>query len=562
MNKTTGDSMISLQRIHTSLVLVVILLAVAFSGSASAEPYAGDMLRSPYGGQIRALVIGIDAYQHVRQLKGATADAQDIDASLKKAGVRDVTTLLDAAADRSSVLAAIYGLLQRTGPRDVVIISLAGHGAREPDRVGGAHEDGLEDVFLLAGFEDTPAGSQERILGAEFNHFIKQFEERGAHVLFVADTCYGGGMTRSIDPRWQQMSFRHVPSYRLSEDTLKPVATTQDETANQFDFQHTAFLAAVDDKTMAPEVEIPGIAGLRGALSYAVAREIEDSANNRGPDKTTLKDLFSNVRQIVYQLSNERQNIIATASADESPNTPVFERVRSINVVSSPPSSARSDGSSGGTQQLAEERPIKIAPLNGNKDDLLRLKPLQAEFKVVAPVDYPDLTWDSASHDVLAWGDVVAYGVEPADLPNVIDRTKAVRDLKSIADKTPQPIKVSPDDGLHRDSAVVQIEVSHVAGRALILFDIEGDGSVELLYPVGADPHVIKTADYVFPVRVKKPFGSDQLVAVTSDEPMPALEQALEKLDKRRAALEAVEMLKRSLPADARIGSAGLFTAP
>jgi len=538
---------------------MAVIASIMIAGSAFGQSDQTEILHSPYGGQIRALVIGIDAYQHVRQLKGATADAQDIGTSLKRSGVRDVTTLLDGAADRTSVLSAIYELLQRTGSGDLIIISLAGHGAQEPEQESGGHNEGVENVFLLAGFEDSAEGSQQRILGAEFNHFIKQFEEKGAHILFVADTCYGGGMTRGIDPRWENMSFRHVPSYRLSDDALKPVATVRDESATPFDFKHTVFLAAVDDKTMAPEIEIPGIPGFRGALSYAIAREIEGDSNTRGvDDKTTLRDLFGSVRQIVYQLSDERQNIVATASPDESPTTVVFQHVRSINVASSSvdaPAPASAPAS-------ADERPIKIAALDGNSRDLAQLKPQQAPFKVVRPLDYPDLTWDPASHDVLAWGDVVAYAVDPGDLPSVIDRTKAVRDLKMMADKTPQPIKVTPDDSLHHNSAVVHIEVSGVAGRALLLFDIAGDGSVELLYPVGADPHVIRTADYVFPVRVQKPFGSDQLVAVTSPDPIPALEQALQKLDKRKASVELVSMLKRYLPADARIGSAGLFTAP
>ena len=142
------------------------------------------------------MVIGIDAYRHVRPLKGAVADARDIENSLRRTGVQDVTALIDAKADRSSILSSIDRLLERTGPRDLVILSLAGHGAQEPERVKGTQPDGVENVFLLPGFEDTAAGSRERILGAEFNHFIKQFELRGAHVLFVADTCFGGGMTR------------------------------------------------------------------------------------------------------------------------------------------------------------------------------------------------------------------------------------------------------------------------------------------------------------------------------------------------------------------------------
>ena len=53
--------------------------------------------------------------------------------------------------------------------------------------------------FSLPGFQVSPAGSLERIFGSEFNHLIKQIELRGARVLFVADTCYGGGMVREVD---------------------------------------------------------------------------------------------------------------------------------------------------------------------------------------------------------------------------------------------------------------------------------------------------------------------------------------------------------------------------
>ena len=111
-----------------------------------------------------------------------------------------------------------------------------------------------------------------------------------------------------------------MPSYRLSADLLEPVTTTSDEFMTELDFNRTAFLAAVDRKTKAPEVQIPGITGLRGALSYAVARAIEGNADIRGDGKTTVRELFGTVRQVVYQLSNERQNIVTTASPSQDPS--------------------------------------------------------------------------------------------------------------------------------------------------------------------------------------------------------------------------------------------------
>jgi hypothetical protein len=525
--------------------------------TASALCDEGLQLRSPNGGVVRALVIGIDAYVHVRPLKGAVADALDIESALRQTGVQDVTALIDAMADRSSILSSINRLVARTGPRDLVILSLAGHGAQEPERVRGSQPDGVENVFLLPGFENTAAGSQERVLGAEFNHFIKQFEAKGAHVLFVADTCFGGGMTRDVDPRAEEMSFRQVPSYRLTADLLQPITTTSDALMTELDFDRTVFLAAVDRKTKAPEVQIPGIAGLRGALSYAVARAIEGNADTRGDGNTTLREFFGNVRQVVYQLSNQRQNIVATASPSQDPQTDVvFQLSRSVSIRPQP---APADP---GAQAARSDRPIKIASLDGKTTYFSGLTPREAAFEVVQPIEHPDLIWDPVSHDVLSWGDVVASGIDPADLPSVIDRATAIRELKRIATKEPQAITVGPDDSLHHKASLVHVDMTDVAGRALILFNIAGDGTVQMLYPVGSDPAVVRTAEFSFPVRVREPFGSDQLIAVTSQQRMTALEQAVKGLDRRRSSVQMINMIKRYAPGDARIGSAGLFTAP
>ena len=43
---------------------------------------------------------------------------------------------------------------------------------------------------------------------------------------------------------------------------------------------------------------------------------------------------------------------------------------------------------------------------------------------------------------------------------------------------------------------------------------------------------------------------------------MTQLEQALLQLNRRRAAGQMMKMVQRYAPPDARIGSAGLFTAP
>ena len=549
-------------------------------------------LSNPDGGEVRALVIGIDDYQHVRKLKGATADAHDIDSSLRTMGVRDVTALINDHAERSNVLREISALVERTKTNDIVFLSIAGHGAQEPERIKGSQPDGMEDVFLLPGFEATPSGSQQRILGSEFNHFIKQFELRGAKVIFVADTCHGGGMVRDIDPRAAAMSFRQIPSYTLLVDELKPVSD-QGDPRSELDLDHTAFLAAVDRNTKAPEVRVPGIDGLRGALSYAVARAVEGNADADHDGKVTLKEFFANIRQVVYQLSDQRQNVVTMTSPNRSPDVDVaFGLTRGVTLIQGPiegpqPSAPKSVASKsvaslspasaspavGGIAPIPSPGPnpqivgqvsplIRLAALDGKTSYFPSSKSRDSTFQTVPPTDNPDLIWDPVSHDVIAWGDVIAYGVDPVDLPTVIDRTAAIRTLKGIATQSPQVMRVSPDDRLQHNDQTVNIDLSEVGGRAVVLFNVSGDGTIQMLYPIGSDASPVRSANLRLPLRVREPFGAEQIVAVTSPQRMVDFENALQQLNRRRASGQVIKSLERYMPADARVGSVGFFSVP
>jgi len=529
---------------------------------ASAQPVA---LQAPEAGQIRALLIGIDAYRHVRPLKGAISDARDIEDVLRRSGITDLTVLLDERANRDGVIGAIEALIQRSGRGDLVMISIAGHGAQEPERVKGSQPDGMDSVFLLADFATTTAGSRQRIIGTEFNHFIKRLEERGARVLFVADTCHGGGMTRDVDPRAGEMTFRQVPLYRIPNDAHVPISTAAEAFLTELDFEKSAFLAAVDRKTKAPEVRIPGVNGYRGALSYALARALEGSADSDNDGKVTLKELFSYVRQVVYQLSDQRQNAVTLNSPHRSIDREVaFQMTRAVKIVDAAPEMKPTSAAATPIAASVPTKltPVRIAALDGQAERFEGLRPRDAPFEIVPPSHTPELVWDATTGDLLAGADVVAYRLDRAELPSAIDRAAAARALKALSARSPQAMRVLPDDKLHRNDSKVTVEIGGVSRRALILLNIAGDGTVQLLYPVGSDPKVLHQVDYRLPVRVRGPFGADLVVAITSEQPMSQLEQALQPLNQRKSALEALKVVERYRPVDGRIGSTGIFTTP
>ena len=205
--------------------------------------------------------------------------------------------------------------------------------------------------------------------------------------------------------------------------------------------------------------------------------------------------------------------------------------------------------------------PVRVAAAGVDASALAGLSQ-QTPWLAVAAAANPDLVWDAALRQVQARGRVIAENIGRDDLPGVIERTASIRWLKSRAAGAPQTIRLFPDEDVHRAGQRVEIRVDELQGRALILFNIAGNGTVQLLYPQGGDARVWIEPQYRMPFKVAQPFGTDQVVAVTSAQAMPELERAIRQLDKRRNPFKAVEMIRQYAPADALVGSVALSTAP
>ena len=137
-----------------------------------------------------------------------------------------------------------------------------------------------------------------------------------------------------------------------------------------------------------------------------------------------------------------------------------------------------------------------------------------------------------------------------------------MRALKRMATQSPQVMRVSPDDRQYHNDQTVEIDLSDAAGRALVVFDISGNGTIQMLYPIGSDASPVQSASLRLPLRVREPFGADQIVAITSKQRMVELEKVLLQVDRRRASGQIIKSLQRYMPSDARIGSIGFFTVP
>jgi hypothetical protein len=518
----------------------LVLHVTVAPGLAQESPF-----KAPGGGTVRALVVGINDYENFPTLKGAVADAVDLDGVLRKAGVSNIRLLLDRQATRRAIESAVNALISESKAGDLVFLSFAGHGAQQPELVKGSEVDGMDEIFILHGFARSGRGTAERIVDDEIGAWLSALDKKGVQVLFVADTCHGGGLTRSIDKRAGELSFRTAGTISLLQDELKPISTQSDAFLKSDDFRNVTFMSAVDKFTKAPEVRIPGNATLRGALSYAVARAIEGGLVG----SVTRRQLFSHARQIVYQYSGTRQAIL-TEPLGRSTN------LDAIVYRSSLP---------GQSVQLLKVEPVKLRIENGSTEALRGVSPLSVPFEVTKAGAAADIIWDAGKSEIIsAQGDVIVRGITPRDIPAVVDRTAVVAAISRISEAKPQTVVLLPDSKQHRKDERVEFVVEQTDLKHLILFNLAGDGTVQFLHPTPRDrpDRPLRGATFRLPLKVQEPFGADHVVAIVSPERHEGIERAIAALDGRKAVGDLLTILAGLQSARVTIGNAGLFTGP
>jgi hypothetical protein len=205
---------------------------------------------------------------------------------------------------------------------------------------------------------------------------------------------------------------------------------------------------------------------------------------------------------------------------------------------------------------------IRVAVADGQSGKLDGMIARDAAFEIVPPAANPDLVWDAATHIASIGQTILSYKVEQSDLPAVIDRTAAVRVLKDLATSKPQIMRITSGTETRHRGDKVEIDIENMTGRALVLFNIAGDGTVRAIYPLGSDPRVIDTRTYHLTVVIREPFGTDVLVAVTAAQPMDRLEQGIRQISLFHSAGQALRLVMGAAPADARIGLVTLSSVP
>ena len=147
------------------------------------------LLPHPAAAALRAVVIGVNAYQHESPLAGAVNDADAVAAAVAPLAA-SVSRLTDAQVTRPAVLAALDAALSASGNGDTLLVAYSGHGGRERVRASPEAPTGFREFWVMADFDRrAPDGIGRRILSSEIAAWLTLARTKGVRVVLLADHC-------------------------------------------------------------------------------------------------------------------------------------------------------------------------------------------------------------------------------------------------------------------------------------------------------------------------------------------------------------------------------------
>ncbi|KZP15819.1 hypothetical protein FIBSPDRAFT_912396 [Athelia psychrophila] len=254
---------------------------------------------------LHALVIGINKYANIKQLKGCVADADAVEEFLRnelKVPQSQITSLRDAKASRSAMVQAFRDLANHPDIKmdDPILIFFAGHGS-ELAAPQGWEAGGLDSKIQGLIPQDYDSRNlplvhviPDRTVGALINEMSRK---KGNNITIIFDCCHSGSGTRKGESSVQRTVklLDNLPA-NLDSDLLHESGARGDIVAPGSFYKGLdshVLLAACGAKETADEDGPPP----RGLFTTALIKLLQDE----GVDKLVYTDVLKRIDAIPNQ---------------------------------------------------------------------------------------------------------------------------------------------------------------------------------------------------------------------------------------------------------------------
>lgn len=441
----------------------------------------------------RAIVIGIDEYDFVGDLGGAVNDAKLISSALKQFGVTSLEVFLNDEATYDTISTAWTKALDASEPGDTIILTYAGHGGQERDLDGDEASvdqpnDRTDETLILPAFNpQSETGSAEKIVDDELHTWFLAARDRNVQVVFVADSCYSGTVTRGGRARFLPELAGLVED--IDREPRPTVAQTEEET-----IENVVFLAGAREAEVVVEVEIDG--RYHGALSYSFAKALEMLGDLDQDGVLGRDDLAEFLPRTAKSFNGSRYlpELLPSTGPDFPVLIPDLEFAGAGDVDLGP----------GGGEVKPPQDPNKL--------------PIQS-----APGTY----WDRQTGNIVdPLGDVLGFAVPENRLAEVNDKFKLLGLAREGLLRNGMSLGVEiQGTPWHREiqgTTQFDIVIESVPAPYLTIFNLANNGEVQLVYPYEPSERAPLRPGQrvVLPSASGAPWGADDLIAVaTTFEP-------------------------------------------
>ena len=234
-----------------------------------------------------AVVIGVNSYPHVRQLKYAVNDAVAFSNHLveyNQVPKENVVLLLDEEANLTRLRSALgIHMKNKASKEDMVIIYFAGHGATERDSTS-PDGDGLEK-YLLPYDVDPKELYATAMPMEEISRLFSRI--RSDRLVFIVDTCYSGasgGRTVSVADIRAGISDGFLDRVTGGKGKIILTASAANEVSAESDeMQH-------------------------GIFTHFLIKGLQGEADSDGDGLITVDEVYTYVSKQVPQATNQEQH--------------------------------------------------------------------------------------------------------------------------------------------------------------------------------------------------------------------------------------------------------------
>ena len=223
---------------------------------------AGHVHAPVHAGQ-KALLIGIGEYPYLpaeSQLAGPRNDVRAMREFLVSEwgfSAGDIRMLVDREATKSEIRDALEIWLPgttRTGDR--VVIYFSGHGSQVRDD-DGDERDGMDETFVPTDYGRNGERDSDMLRDDEVADALAQISDR--QVIFIADSCHSGTVTRSLDTDMFSTAGNAKPRYLPPTGFVRSIGIVRDEEPISGDLDIQLTLSAALPYQLAWEADGSGI---------------------------------------------------------------------------------------------------------------------------------------------------------------------------------------------------------------------------------------------------------------------------------------------------------------